>query len=68
MKEEGDEMNWLIYIIFILLYLLITFFGLGPVLYADGSNEERMITLAIVVVIYLILTISLRFILKKIKR
>lgn len=61
-------MKWLIYTTFIILYLLVTFFGLGPVLFADGSNLERIITLAIVVVIYLLLTILLRFIIKKINR
>lgn len=49
-------MNWLIYAIFIFLYLGVTFFGLGPVLYADGSTQERMITLGIVILIYVILT------------
>ena len=61
-------MKWLIYTIFIILYLLVTFFGLGPVLFADGSNLERIITLAIVLIIYLLLTILLRFIIKKINR
>ncbi len=61
-------MKWLVYIIFIILYLLVTLFGLGPVLLADGSNQERLITFAIVVVIYLSLTIIFRFIIKKINR
>lgn len=61
-------MKWLVYIIFIILYLLVTFFGLGPVLLADGSNLERLITFVIVVVIYLFLTIILRFLIKKINR
>ena len=60
-------MKWLIYTTFIILYLLVTFLGLGPVLFADGSNLERIITFAIVVIIYLLLTILLRFIIKKIK-
>jgi len=66
-EEEGDKVKWLIYIVFIVLYLVVTFFGLGPVLFADGSNLERILTLGIVLVIYLLLTISLRFFLKKIK-
>ena len=61
-------MRWFIYPIFIILYLLVTFFGLGPVLFADGSNLERIITFAIVLVIYLFLTMALRFLIKKINR
>ena len=29
-------------ILFVALFLLITFFGIGPVLFADGSDRERM--------------------------
>jgi hypothetical protein len=61
-------MRFLIYIVFIILYLIVTFFGLGPVLFADGSNQERIITFVIVLVIYLCLTIFLRFLIKKINR
>ena len=59
-------MKWLIYIVFIMLYLLVTFFGLGPVILADGSNLERIITFAFVLVVYLFLTIILQFLIKKI--
>ncbi|UTW69474.1 hypothetical protein KHA80_22315 [Anaerobacillus sp. HL2] len=34
-------------------------FGLGPVLLADGSTEERIATLGVVIVIYIILTLPL---------
>ncbi len=54
-----------VYIIFAIIYLLITFFGIGPVLLADGSNQERMITLLIVVVICVLITMVLRFIIRK---
>ena len=30
----------------------ITFFGIGPVLFADGSDQERLITLMVVLLIY----------------
>lgn len=50
----------IIIIAFIIMYLLVTFFGLGPVLLADGSFQERMITLAAVIAIYILLTMSLR--------
>jgi hypothetical protein len=45
-------MKFLIHAIFILLLLLLTFFGLGPVLYADGVLEERLWTAAVVIVLY----------------
>lgn len=49
-------MKWFIYFIFIILYLGVTFFGLGPVLFADGSMQERTMTFIVVLIIYLILT------------
>jgi hypothetical protein len=54
-------MKWFIYFIFIILYLGVTFFGLGPVLLADGVIEERIMTFFIVLVIYLALTGLLLF-------
>jgi hypothetical protein len=48
-------MKWLGHLLFILLFLLVTFFGLGPVVYADGSVQERLITALIVTIIYAIL-------------
>jgi len=59
--------KWILYLIFIPIYILVTFFGLGPVLFADGSMNERIITLSIVIAIYFILTVILRFLLKKSK-
>lgn len=59
-------MKWLIYTVFIIMYLLVTFFGLGPVLLADGTATERAITLLIVIAIYILLTIVFRFVVKKI--
>ncbi|WP_397386602.1 DUF6954 family protein [Paenibacillus roseipurpureus] len=47
------------------LYALVTFFGLGPVLFADGSQKERMITLLVVILIYVVLTIPLYLIFRK---
>lgn len=55
----------LLYVIVILLYALVTFFGLGPVLLADGTMNERMITLAVVIIIYVVITIIFRKLLKK---
>lgn len=48
-------MKWLVYTLFAVAFLLITFFGLGPVLLADGTTAERMGTLLAVIVLYLLL-------------
>lgn len=48
-------MKILLYVVLAIIFILITFFGLGPVLLADGSMGERMATLAVVLLLYLIL-------------
>lgn len=58
-------MKWIISILFLVLYAAVTFFGLGPVLFADGSDAERMITLVFVIIIYIVLTLLLIWIRKK---
>ncbi|MEC1521653.1 hypothetical protein P9D43_06370 [Neobacillus niacini] len=45
-------MKLLIHACFIILLLLVTFFGVGPVLYADGVLTERLLTAAVVVILY----------------
>ncbi|UVI33358.1 DUF6954 family protein [Paenibacillus spongiae] len=47
------------------LYALVTMFGLGPVLFADGTDQERMFTLAVVIAIYVALTIITYLIFRK---
>ncbi|MBY0146559.1 DUF6954 family protein [Neobacillus niacini] len=49
-------MKFLVHAFFIILFLLLTFFGLGPVLYADGVIQERLWTAAVVVALYIILS------------
>lgn len=44
-----------------ILLVLITFFGLGPVLMADGTDEERLFTLLIVIGLYIILLFGFYF-------
>ena len=44
-------------IILALAFLLVTFFGLGPVIFADGSMSERMVTLAVVLLLYLVIVL-----------
>ena len=48
-------MKILLYIIVAIAFLSVTFFGLGPVLLADGQAGERIITLLVVLVLYVIL-------------
>jgi len=59
------SMIWLLYVLFAVLYILTTFFGLGPVLFADGSDRERMVTLIVVILIYVAITVLLRIVLKR---
>ena len=56
----------LVIVVFICLYLLVGFFGLGPVMFADGSMQERLLTFTIVVLIFVILTYIFIKLLRKI--
>jgi hypothetical protein len=58
----------LLYVLFTILYLLTTFFGLGPVLFADGSAKERMLTLIVVLLIYTAITVWMRSLLKRLDK
>lgn len=55
-SESGDEImksvKVIVDILFMAVFLLITFFGIGPVIFADGSNQERLITFLVVLLIY----------------
>ena len=57
-------MKTFIVIVFALLFALVTFFGLGPVLFADGTMQERMMTLVIVILLYILLAYLLRRLLR----
>ncbi|OPX42629.1 hypothetical protein CLHUN_34500 [Ruminiclostridium hungatei] len=48
-------MKTILYIFIVAAFILVTFFGLGPVLFADGTARERLLTLAVVIIIYLLL-------------
>ncbi|BDH61761.1 hypothetical protein MTP04_18910 [Lysinibacillus sp. PLM2] len=61
-------MRWFIYVVFFVLFIGITFFGLGPVMFSDGSNQERFITFLIVLLIFVILTMLLIYMIKKLNR
>lgn len=58
-------MRILIIIISAVLFLLLTFFGIGPVVFADGSMQERVITAAIVLILMLGLALVTKWGLKK---
>lgn len=59
-------MRGLIIFVFVCLYAALTFFGLGPVLFADGSMQERLITLTVVIVLYILLTLIMRRLLRRV--
>lgn len=48
-------MKILFYIVIVIAFGLVTFFGLGPVILADGSVSERIATLLMVILLYLLL-------------
>ncbi|MFD1019846.1 DUF6954 family protein [Thalassobacillus hwangdonensis] len=48
-------MKWLVYTSFIIVFLAVTAFGIGPVVFADGPTDERILTLIVVLVIYAML-------------
>ncbi|WP_066067128.1 DUF6954 family protein [Neobacillus soli] len=53
-------MRYVLHVVFIILIGLVTFFGLGPVLFADGVLQERLLTAAAVLFIYIVLVIFYR--------
>ncbi|MBP1934285.1 DUF6954 family protein [Ammoniphilus resinae] len=57
--------KWLYILVFVILYGLVTFFGLGPVLLADGTFPERLMTLALVIGVYGVITYIFWLILKR---
>ncbi|KIL37235.1 hypothetical protein SD71_00485 [Cohnella kolymensis] len=48
-------MRMLVHFVFAALYLLVAFFGIGPVLMADGSQVERLWTLIVVLAVFVVL-------------
>ena len=42
------------YIFLVIITLLLTFFGLGPVVFADGSTGERILTFMVVLMGYIV--------------
>jgi uncharacterized membrane protein len=58
-------MKWIIFALFICSYLYVTLFGVGPLLLADGSTQEKMELLALIVLAYVVLTFLFVIWLKK---
>ena len=58
-------MRILIIVISTVLFLLLTFFGFGPVVFADGSMQERIITAAIVLILMISVLLGSKWMLKK---
>lgn len=57
----------LAYIVLLAAFILVTFFGLGPVILADGSRAERVGTFFVVLILYAILAVLYRIIRNKMK-
>jgi hypothetical protein len=55
------------YIAIIAAFILVTFFGLGPVIFADGGSGERFSTLLVVLLLYAILVVLYRLARNKLK-
>ncbi len=54
--------------VFTILILLVSFFGLGPVILADGTWTERMLTLLVVIVLYVIILVAFYYLNKRIRK
>ncbi len=52
----------------VIILILLTFFGVGPVLFADGSNEERGLTLTVVTFLYLLIFTIMLYVNKRRKK
>jgi amino acid permease len=52
-------------IVFAIAFLLVAFFGLGPVLMADGMPGERILSLIVVLVIFAVLYFIYKWAMKK---
>jgi hypothetical protein len=53
-------------IVFAIAFLLVAFFGLGPVLMADGMPGERTLTLIVVLLIFAALFVVYKWLKKRI--
>ncbi|MBU5311245.1 hypothetical protein KQI38_04345 [Tissierella carlieri] len=56
------------HIAFIILFLFISFFGIGPVIFADGTMNERIMNLLIIILAYGILIWLYRIFIRKMRK
>lgn len=61
-------MKMFVHLIFVILYGLVAFFGIGPILMADGTMSERLLTLVIVIIIFFMLILLHNFFVRKMDR
>lgn len=52
----------------VILLILVTLFGLGPAIYADGTNTERFYTVLVVIFLYLMIFAIMFFVNKRIRK
>ena len=55
-------LHLLVNLLFLTAFLLVTFFGIGPVFLADGSMQERLFTLLLVLLILTGLLLLFRYV------
>lgn len=60
--------RWIVNGAFVIILILITLFGLGPAIFADGTDAERTSTLMVVSVLYLIIFAIMFYANKKIRK
>ncbi len=58
----------IINVIIVITLALVTFFGLGPAFFADGTGSERFYTLLVVSFVYLLLFLIMYYVNKRIKK
>lgn len=58
----------IINVILVITLILITWFGLGPVFFADGTSTEKMYTLLTVSFIYLLIFAIMFYVNKRVKK
>ena len=58
----------IINVVLIILLILVSWLGLGPALFADGTDTERLYTLLTVGFIYLLIFLIMFFVNKRLKR
>ncbi len=61
-------MKGFVHVLFACFYVLVAYFGVGPILLADGSMKERLLTSLIVLVVFVVLIVIHRALAKKLSK